>query len=448
MGCSQGGLAPEPDPAGPRAAPARGPSSLALLIGLLLTATLAQGLFYAQRWDSYDFYQFWVVGQAARVPGTGDVWSQSERERLGREWYQAALREQPEGGTRPVGKRSMAASRRQVLETYSTPWLYAAFGALASGSYEVDLRRFQLLSLVALALAALALARTAGLAWEPALLLVCLVVGWFAPTASDTQVGNVNRLQLALVALYLWLGARARSPGAEVLAGGVLGLAAMFKPNLAFVVLALGLGWVLLGRWRKLARRAAGIALGALAAFVLGSLWFGSAGAWRQWSAVLGELMGEYDHALSRGNFALARLLDDYAGFERGGLLTMVFLGLLAGALWLRRGRRSAFVPVQEDLLLAGLGGALSLLTAKLAWLHYFLLALPLSIALLAPSVGGATRALAALGLLLIALEPFKDLFRLDGTEPACAALVCAGTLLLFLLGLLELARPAQPARA
>ncbi len=445
---SQGGLGPTGDDPEAPAPPPRSPraSPLSLLVGLLLIATLAQGLFYAQRWDSYDFYQFWVVGQAVRDPGTGDVWSQAERERLGREWHQAALHDQAPGPGRPADKRALAASRRQVLETYSTPWLYTLFGAAASGRYEVDLRRFQVFSLAALVLAAAALARTAGLSWAPVALFVCLVVGWFAPTVSDTQVGNVNRLQVALVALYLWIGGRERLAGRDLLAGVVLGLAAMFKPNLAFPILTLGMGWVLLGRWRKLVLQGAGTALGALAAFVLSGLWFGSAGAWRQWSAVLGELMGEYDHALSRGNFALARLLGDSTGIESGGLLALLFLGSLAAALAVRRRAVAATSRPdgREDLLLAGLGGAISVLTAKLAWLHYFLLVLPLAAALLASAASANRRVIAAVALLLVALEPFKDLLRLEGTEPVCATLVCGGALLLYLLGLFELATPAR----
>ena len=107
-------------------------------------------------------------------------------------------------------------------------------------------------------------ARLAGLSWSAAALLVTLGVGWFAPALSDVRVGNVNRVQLGWLALYLGLAScRRLGGGRNVVAGLVLGLGVAFKPNLAFPALTLGLGWMVLGRWRKLFLQVAGAAGGA-----------------------------------------------------------------------------------------------------------------------------------------------------------------------------------------
>jgi hypothetical protein len=330
-----------------------------LVVALVLAAALAHAWDFARRFDAFDFYQFWVVGQAAAQPGTGDVWSQPERERLGREGQHAALADLKERGESSAARHASAAMRRPVLETYSTPWLYTLFGAAASGDYERDLDRFQLASLVALAAGVWWMARAAGLTGASAALLIAFAAAWFAPALSDARVGNVNRLQLGLLGLYVALASSSRGGVArDLAAGAVLGLGATFKPNLAFPLLTLGLGWVALGRWRELALRGAGVALGALVAFGLSSAWFGSARAWVRWGASLGELMGEYEHTLEAGNFSLARVL------ERWGLPVdarwLAALGLIAfgAALALRRRAvdRSATKPGEELLLLA-LGG-------------------------------------------------------------------------------------------
>jgi hypothetical protein len=424
-------------PERPPASHARGTGWIALA---LLLAACAQASVFAMRWDCFDFYQFWVVGQAAREADTGDVWSKDERLRLGQEWARRAVAEQGPQSADPSTRRGISAKRRQDLETYSTPWLYTLFGWSASGDYDTDLGRFQHAGLAAFVLAVLGLARLAGLSWSGGALLAAFLVTFFAPTLSDMRVGNVNRLQVAALALALVAGARR---GAWQLAAGfALGLAVMFKPNLAYPALVLGLGWIVLGRRQRLARQVPAALAGAAAAFGLASAWFGGAHVWRDWSRVLGELMGEYDHALSKGNFALVRLLEDSGMPAAGAVVGALMLAGLGAALFLRR--RAGAPAAQEDLALAGLGGALSVSTSRLAWVHYYLLVVPLAIYLLRPAAPAWARAGGAVALVLVAHEPLKDLLRLEDTGTLAAALVGAGVLALYALTLLDLARPAS----
>ncbi|HVS17987.1 MAG TPA: glycosyltransferase 87 family protein, partial [Planctomycetota bacterium] len=317
----------------------------------LFVAALGQASVFSMRWDCFDFYQFWAVGQAAHEPGTGNVWSSDERLRLGQEWARRAASEQGPQSADPSQRRGLAASRRQDLETYSTPWLYTLFGWTASGDYDTDLSRFQHAGLVLFALTLVGLARLAGLSWSAGALLVAFLLTFFAPTLSDMRVGNVNRLQLAAIAGVVLVGARR---GAwQFAAGFLLGLSVMFKPNLAYCALALGAGWLVLGRWQRLARQVPAALVGAAAAFALSSHWFGGASAWSDWSRVLGELMGEYDHALSKGNLALVRLLEDAGLGAAGTIVTVLLAGALAAVLVVRRRARAEADPL-EDLALVG----------------------------------------------------------------------------------------------
>jgi hypothetical protein len=405
----------------------------------LLLAALAQASAFARRWDCFDFYQFWVVGQAAHQSGTGDVWSAQERLRLGQEWAQRAAAEQGPQSADPSQRRNLAASRRQDLETYSTPWLYTLFGWTASGDYDSDLERFQGAGNLALALAVLGLARLAGWSWSAGAVLVAFLLTFFAPLLSDVRVGNVNRLQVAALGAVVLAGAR-RGAG-QLAAGFLLGLSVLFKPNLAYPALALGLGWIVLGRRERLVRQVPAALVGAAAAFGLASHWFGGTAAWTQWSAVLGELMGEYDHALSKGNFALVKLLEESGLGAAGTLVPLALAAAFLVALVLRR-RAEAPADALEDLALAGLGGALSVSTVRLAWVHYYLLVVPLCVYLLRPAAPVWARAGGCAGLLLVAHEPLKDLLRLEDAGVPAAALVGAGVLALYLCTLVDLARP------
>lgn len=428
----------EPAPSPPGPAPRR--EGAGWIAFALLLAACAQASIFAMRWDCYDFYQFWVVGQAAHAEGTGNVWSKEERLRLGQEWARRAVDEQGPKSADPSTRRGVAASRRQDLETYSTPWLYTLFGWCAGGDYDTDLGRFQHAGLFAFALAVIGLARLAGMGWCGGALLAAFLVTFFAPTLSDMRVGNVNRLQLAALSLALVLGARR---GAWQLAAGfVLGLAVLFKPNLAYPALVLGVGWIALGRWDRLARQVPAALAGAAAAFGLSSAWFVGSGtrAWSDWSRVLGELMGEYDHALSKGNFALVRLLEDAGLPAPGAIVGVLMLAGLAAALVLRRRARAA-ATLDEDLALAGLGGALSVSTSRLAWVHYYLLVVPLAAYLLRPAAPRWARAGGGVALVLVAHEPLKDLLRLEDTGTLAATLVGVGVLALFAFTLLDLAR-------
>lgn len=416
---------------------------------LVLIAALAHAWDYSRRFDAFDFYQFWTVGRAAGGSGTGNVWSQAERERLGREGQRVALVDLNERGEAVAARHASAAARRSVLETYSTPWLYAVFGAVSSGDYGRDLDRFQLASLAALAAGVWWMARGAGLSLLGAALLIALVAAWFEPVQSDARVGNVNRLQVGVLGLYVALSSASHSARwREVAAGAVLGLGAAFKPNLAFPVLTLGLGWIALGRRRKVALQGAGVALGALLAVALSSAWFGSARAWSQWARSLGELMGQYEHRLEAGNFSLARVLE-HAGAEVDARW-LAALGLVAfGAALVLRRRAVRTVQrgceAQEDLLLLALGGALSVLVARLAWVHYFLLAVPLAIAALRPSTAAAVRVVGACGLLAIAVEPLRVTLRIESMA-VLASLACTGAALLYGAGLYDLAGPRRAA--
>src|SRR5258705_1862400 len=94
-----------------------------------------------------------------------------------------------------------------------------------------------------------------------ALCALFFVSSWFKPFGDEVIAGNVNRVQVAFLALYLWIASRGPARARDPLAGFVLGAAILFKPNLAIVAIVLGLGWVMTRQFGKLARQAIGLAV-------------------------------------------------------------------------------------------------------------------------------------------------------------------------------------------
>src|SRR4029079_16617322 len=137
-----------------------------------------------------------------------------------------------------------------------------AFRPLALCGFERALLAFALAGLAAAAAGLLLLARLLGLRAALGLLVLAFVGYAFQPLKSDVRVGNVNQLQLGLVALYAWLSSRPERSRLQVAAGALLGLLVLFKPNLAPLVPLLGACWFWRRRRAKLVRQGAGPAAG------------------------------------------------------------------------------------------------------------------------------------------------------------------------------------------
>lgn len=98
------------------------------------------------------------MGRAIRAWRVVDVYAPEARSTLAR-------RALSESAAEPRSRRFAAALQRRVLETYSTPFLYACFGTLSTGDYERDYQAYVALSLASSVLSIVALARILRLPW-------------------------------------------------------------------------------------------------------------------------------------------------------------------------------------------------------------------------------------------------------------------------------------------
>jgi hypothetical protein len=435
-------------------APPRSPSRLRRLLGqpaLLLAAAVAlAGL--ASAWDlgrrspGLDFYQFWVVAQAAGREDVDNVYGDAERARLGQEFIQRSFTDEDSE------RRRVAAAPWKVLEPTATPLLYTAFRPLSGGSYEADWRAWRLLSLVLFAAGLLVLARRAGADPVVAMLVLAFVAWAFQPLKAEVRVGNVNELQIGLLAAYVWLSSRTGRSRAQPLAGALLALTVAFKPNLLPLVPVLAAGWFLRARRRQLALQCAGFAAGAAVAALLPLLTFGSLQCWRDWIDYLSALPAE-KIPLRFGNMGLARLLFEATDVDLSVPLAAASLIAVVACQWLgaRRGRAAAPAAAVEDVAAVGAGCLVCLLSAPMVWLHYLLLALPAALVLLR-SDGERPRppgriALTVLALIGLAVDPVTHAFGLQQLW-AQAILTSLALILLFALLCAEMAGWALPPAA
>jgi hypothetical protein len=329
-----------------------------------------------------DFYQFWAVGRLLGQAGPVEIYTDDGRRKQGRELLDEARRSGSE-------YRTMAAEHRSALETYSTPFLYTVFRLGSSGSYERDLRLFRLGSMAGLILGILGLCRSSGHSWPAAAALVAAFIFWYEPTVSDLQVGNVNGIQLGVLALFLWLQHGVEWRRRDLLGGLLLGLATAFKPTTIFVVFLVLFSRAVNRRRRRLAEAGAGLALGGILALASSAMFFGSVRSWFDWLAAVRRLPDEII-TVEMGNFAVARLLGDWTGAEAASFLMPLLTVLAAVPVWLARNKTGAEDDDPhrarfDDCSAVALGCLIMLLSLRLVWMHYYVLAAPGIVLLLAP---------------------------------------------------------------
>jgi 4-amino-4-deoxy-L-arabinose transferase-like glycosyltransferase len=261
---------------------------------------------------------------------------------------------------------------------------------LASGDYEKDLTRWHLLSMILLTASILVMCRLVGYSTATSLALLLPVVVWFTPFYSDLRVGNVNSFQIGLIGLVVWLQSRQSAAQSIIAAGFVTGLLVMFKPNLAPIAVLIAGGWAIRRQYTKLGLSVGGMVAGAFVAWLLSSVWLGSATIWLDWLGVIQQVV-DGGPGKSGGNYAIITQFLGRPG-PVGQLIAAVLLCALCLVLfwWGRRGasgieangKNPEFI---ENTCLIAMGCLVTMLASTIVWIHYYLLAIPMFIVLLRP---------------------------------------------------------------
>jgi hypothetical protein len=412
-----------------------------ILLALALLGWVAYGALSWKSRNPADFYQFWLIGQAAREGRVANVYDESDQRRL----IEDGLRRSARSGSR----LEFAAARTWAehgVEPAGTPLLYATFALAGSGDFERDYLAFRVGSVAVYVAAISALALMLRYSAWGVLAAVVLFTRLYWPFISDTVLANAGRLQVALIAVPLLL-LRRETRLRDLLAGLCFGLFLLFKPTIAQAVALLGVGWLAAGEWRR-ALRAAGGGMGGLAiGLAIPPLLFGDACRWTEWRAALPrEALNE--QYLGGGFLAKLLGLKDLALFSLFGVL--LFAATAAVVVVVSRSRRRARAPFADlarlnEPTLVALGLALYLLSGPIVHSHYFLLAVPLALLALRP---GRSRWRFATGLFAVVIITAHPFLRASGLASGMnhSLWSFSGVWILFGLGLADFAH-AEPVR-
>jgi len=376
-----------------------------------------------------DYFQYWAAGRIVREGLVPDLYAAGAGPRM------AAIFNARAAAAGEPRFKAAAEFRKEEIQIASTPFLYALVTLPSGGDFETDFRRHRVILLACTLPSLVLLSCSLGYSAEGALAFLAFVIWAFTPLRNDLFDGNVNGIQLALLTLYLFLHRRGGNVAVSLAAGAVLGLAVAFKPNLAFVPVALAILWIANGRYRHLLVRSVGAA-GGVAVAVLGSaLLFGSPSPWIAWLRTLSQLERRFDLGVSWGNFGGARLLKEAFGVDASPILFAGVLAILALAVFMGRERHpEGKGGLDAEFLMVGVGPLVPILASGLAWPHYLVLALPLSLYLLRPRGSAPWFPWAVLAALFgISSEPALRALHLD-SDLAVALGLLGGTFLLFAL--------------
>jgi hypothetical protein len=443
-------------------------SHLSIIAGVVLVAALSLGVWNAGREaDQGDYFQFWAVG---RLAGTGvtDIYSTSARSTLGAQINTAA-----DAGTSTRAAR--AAVQWRVLETTGTPFLYAVFGALSTPDYDLDSEAWEALGLLVFIAGSIGLGLAFGASGFGALVVTALFVGTSAALVADVGAGNVNEVQVGILAAFLLLRQRWPTPRGDVAAGALLGALVAFKPDLAPVPGFLLVLWLIDHRFGTLRRVLLGAIEGGLLGVVVGTIAWRNDQVWLDWLRSLQNQLATAPYTIAHSNDSLARLIFEQSGVDVT-LILAIGLGATIVAAMLRsrlgstspRATRSELGPsvrmatggrptdpnpaFGREVLTVGAAIGLTLLVSPLAWLHYYLLLVPLQLYLLRPvdPDGRAEairpdlrQAVVSISVVLLAFVPLDAVLGASPTADAVEAMVAAA--LLFAMAVLCLAVEPGP---
>lgn len=355
--------------------PFRRPEACGIVLAIAAFATLYTGALAS---PGIDFWRPWAASRTKVV----DVYSRAGRERL----YQLVV--PPPGSEDLTSREQVAAARSAALDVaflgyrgidvVQTPLFLSVFRTLRTDNYDRDYRWFLAVSLACFFAAVYVLGRIVGFSVPVALIAASALGLALDAETSELRVGNVNNIQLALMVVFLLLQRRS-STWADVASGAFLALGIAFKPNVALLAVSLGLTWAGCRLWRKTLIVGAGFALGALLALGLPALLL-SLSVWRDWFAVVPELFGSVQ-PLELGNFAVSAIIAKQWGFDVSPILLAVGLVALATAalrpLWALHPAPADAPAFDRTFLGVASGSALIVLSSRLVWIHYVVLAMP-----------------------------------------------------------------------
>nr|HPJ71767.1 hypothetical protein [bacterium] len=204
--------------------------------------------------------------------------------------------------------------------------------------------------------------------------------------------------------------------------------------------------------WRKTAaagRFFAGAALGGATAVAAAAVAWGGIGCWKRWVEAAAAMPPDIIPP-RLGNYAPGWYFSRWAGTDLSIPLALGLFGVAAAAVaaGARRRMRSPEIFSSSWQAAIALGALVFILSSRLVWIHYYLLAVPAALILTSPPAKGWQIFLGAAGFALIALDPMLAVVPPPGIPAETLAVGTGAVLLLIgLIGKIVGKRPTPEAR-
>ena len=389
---------------------------------LLLLIAVQTGAFWNTRTRGIgiDFYQFWLPARYfAAVDSNQSIYTQEFRTQAGQWGVERAAQSDSE-------MFSKVAEFRKVLQTMGSPFLYAITGAIFPFSYETALLCFRILSVFCLLFAFWRMAVFWSLSTELILLILFCILYWFEPAYSDFRVGNLALIQLAFLIGFTEVYSRAATQRAQITTGVLLAALVLFKQNLLFIPLILIFWEVFNKNYKKLTHLGLGFASGVLGCALFSLFILHSFSSWLDWINIFGkEDVFSFSSDVTSGNFSLYTV---FAATVGGAWFIPCAIALAAGSLFLCVKLAKAR-PDQGPTIAICLSPLLFIAFSPLAWIHYYVLLLPLLVYLFTQAHRSWIKVVALVPLVLISRNPLGIFF--DTLPITTEAWLYAGSLLI-----------------
>ena len=343
--------------------------------------------------NKIDFFALWAVPQGFSKINTQNIYSLKAQKEFARELSKKASLPDVSESQRHITDLVIGISGGRI-NTTASPFLYTVAGLLSSGDYEQDLLGFTIFSLICLIFSILILCRVVNFSITSSLLILILFGTFYVPILSDMQAGNINHIQLLVITIYI-VCSKSRRPAFDLFSGIVLGTGFVLKPNI-FMIFVLGIILTLADKeFKRFFRVLPGFCLGAVFCISISGIYFGRMSIWEDFLLSLPNTLN-MSYPLIHGNIGLASLIfyltKTDASFVIFGVIFFAFLAVAwtsernPGNKEIKTTQEYAgkSVPV-EVFSAAGIGCTIMLLSAGLAWAHYYVLLIPLIIFMIRP---------------------------------------------------------------
>lgn len=330
-----------------------------------------------QQASGIDFLHFWLAPKMQRHDEVASVYDRDQHPKIIELADRISRIDQSTRLTSLLKENKRLYST--AFEPTGSPFLYSILGTIHTGNFETDYKIFQTLSTLLLVIGIFLLGRINNLSNWISVSLLVLLFAIYRPLHVEISVANVNRIQIFLFAVYIYLVAGNRF----IYAGIVLGLATAFKLNfLCVAIVVIGGSMFEKNNRHSAGKLVGGFVIGLAIAIVYGAIYFGSAIHWVHWHQYVKTFVATAQ-PIELGNYSTQQLLG--TNLTLAPLLVAIGLAVAMGRS--HRHQKIQDIPDAFGQSFACAGLLAFLICSPLVWSHYFVLAIPPTVHLLNPTM-------------------------------------------------------------